>query len=146
MRKVICVGNLIIAALATCISVLATRDWIFSPKGRFDWVSVIPVVWTICALFLLRSQRLWPWVGSLLAVSAMTLSFGTETLRFVELLWRADYGDKTVVVDPTTIGIPLFGSGIFTIGFLFVLFALFSLPAWPATKRRTPDIKSDPQP
>jgi hypothetical protein len=145
MRKVICIGNLIIAALATCISVLATRDWILSPKGRFDWVSVMPAVWTICALFLLKSQRLWPWIGSLLAVSAMTLSFGAETLRFIELLWRANYGDRTVEVDPTTIGIPLFGSGIFTIGFLFVLIVLFSLPAWSAPKKQIPDTMPDSQ-
>jgi hypothetical protein len=109
-------------------------------------MSVIPVVWTICALFLLKSQRLWPWIGSLLAVSAMTLSFGAETLRFIELSWRASYGDTTVEVDPTTIGIPLVCLGIFTIGFLCVLFALFSLPAWPATKKHMPDTKSGSQP
>jgi hypothetical protein len=143
MRKVICVGNLIIVALATCISILATRDWILSPKGRFDWVSVIPVVWAVCALFLLKSQRLWPWIGSLLAVSAMALSFGAETLKFIELSWRASYGDTTVEVDPTTIGIPLVCLGIFTIGFLFVLIVLFSLPAWSAPKKQMPDTTPD---
>src|ERR1035437_3745911 len=129
MRKVICVGNLIIAALATCISILATRDWILSPKGRFDWVSVIPVVWAVSS--------------QVATFMAMALSFCAQTLKFIELSWRASYGDTTVEVDPTTIGIPLVCLGIFTIGFLFVLIVLFSLPAWSAPKKQMPDTTPD---
>jgi hypothetical protein len=136
MRKFISILNLILAAAATCLTMLVL---VASHTIQAVLPAVVCVVWTLCAVMLLRSRRLWPWVGCLVAVSAATLQMGAETLRFLALTWRAEYGDRSIELDPSTIGIPLFFSGLFTIGALFILIALLSLPVWPVTKKQMPN-------
>ena len=126
MRKFIFVLNLISAIGTVC---LTTLGLIVSHTVHDVLPFAVGVVWVICAVRLLKS-RLWPWVGSLLAVSGVVLQMGVVTLRFLTLIWRAEYGDNSIELDPTTIGNPLFCSGLFAVGALFILVALLSLPFW----------------
>jgi hypothetical protein len=126
MRKFIVILNLISAIAVTWMTALGLN-------GSHTFFDVLPfiiaVVWVICAARLHKSH-LWPWVGSLLVVSAFALEMGAEALHFLTLSWRAEAGDRSIVLDPSTIGIPLFFSGLFTIGALLILIALLSLPMW----------------
>ena len=64
----------------------------------------------------------------------MSLFFGAEVLRVMGFVWRFEYGDPTVDIDPTTVGAPLFGSSAFTVGYVALLVALCTIPAWPFRK------------
>jgi hypothetical protein len=136
MRKFITILNLVLAAAATCLTALVL---VSAHTIQVVLTIAVCIVWTLCAASLLRSRRLWPWVGSLLAVSGMTLQVGADTLRLLALIWRAESGDRSIELDPSTIGIPLFFSGLFTVGALFMLAALLSLPAW-RFKEQMPNI------
>jgi hypothetical protein len=131
MRKFITILNLVLAAAATCLTALVL---VTSHTVQVVLTIVVCIAWTLCAARLLRSRRLWPWVGSLLAVFAMTLQVGADSLRLLVLTWRSESGDRSIQLDPSTIGIPLFLSGLFTIGALCLLTALLSLPIWPLRK------------
>jgi hypothetical protein len=126
MRKFIFILNLVSAIAAAC---LTGAGLIAAHTIHEALPFVVSAVWVVCAVRLLKS-RMWPWVGSLLAVSAGALQMGTETLRFLTLTWRAEAGDRSIELDPSTIGIPLFFSGLFTVAALLILAALFSLPLW----------------
>jgi hypothetical protein len=126
MRKFIFILNLVSAIAAAC---LTGAGLIAAHTIHEALPFVVSAVWVVCAVRLLKS-RMWPRVGSLLAVSAGALQMGTETLRFLTLTWRAEAGDRSIELDPSTIGIPLFFSGLFTVAALLILAALFSLPLW----------------
>jgi hypothetical protein len=129
MRKFISSLNLVSAIAVAC---LTTLGFFVSRTVHNMLPSIVGIVWAICAVRLIKSH-LWPWVGSLLAVSMFALQLGAETLRYLTLIWRAEAGDRSIELDPSTIGIPLFCSGLFTIGMLFMLVALLSLPLWKHT-------------
>src|SRR6266481_847561 len=120
MRKFIPIMNLVSAILAALAS-LPTLVSLFSHTPQRALPSVLCIIWTLCAVKLLSSQRLWPWVGSMVAVAAATLQVGAETLRFLTLFWRAEYGDMFIKLDPTTVGAPLAISGLFTVALLLIL-------------------------
>jgi hypothetical protein len=132
MRKFISILNLILAAAAICLTLLVL---VSTHTPQIVLTLVICIVWTLCAVNLLRSQRLWSWVGNLVVVSAITLEMGADTLRLLALTWRAEYGDRSVELDPSTIGIPLFFSGLLTVAALFLLAAFLFLPVWPFKKK-----------
>jgi hypothetical protein len=138
MRKFIFILNLISAIAAACLTALGL---IAAHTIHEALPFVVSAVWVVCAVRLLKS-RLWPWVGSLLAVSAGALQMGAETLRFFTLTWRAEAGDRSIELDPSTIGIPLFFSGLLTIAALFILVALLSLPFW----KQMPNTALEPTP
>src|SRR4051812_24900438 len=131
MRKVISFLNLVVAIGMAGLMILAVAS---SHTFQTILQFVACLIWTFFAVRLLRSQRLWPWIGSLIFVSAATLIFGAQMLRFFSLAWRAEYGDRSVVLDPSTIGIPLFCSGLLTAATLALLLSLLSLPAWSFKK------------
>jgi hypothetical protein len=138
MRKFIFILNLIAAISAACLTGLG----LISAHTIHEALPFcISAIWVVCAVRLLKS-RLWPWIGSLLAVSAGALQLGAETLRFLSLVWRAEAGDRSIVLDPSTIGIPLFFFGVFTIAALFILAALLSLPFW----KQMPNTALEPTP
>jgi hypothetical protein len=126
MRKFIFILNLISAIAAACLTALSL---IAAHTVQEVFPFIIAVVWVICAVRLLKS-RLWPLAGSLVAVSAGTLQMGAETLRLLALSRRAEAGDRSIELDPNTIGIPLLGSGLFTAVALIILVALLSFPFW----------------
>src|SRR5262245_15821247 len=100
MRKFICQANLLLADIGSGLMAMelhATQD-------LHNSVSLlISAVWIVCAVKLLRAASLWAWVGSLLTVSTFALFAGSLLLRFLRLLWQGSYGDRTIVMDPTTI-------------------------------------------
>jgi hypothetical protein len=136
MRKCISILNVL---LAIATGAAATLGLIFSHTLHDVLPFAICILWAISAVKLLKSRCLWPWVGSLVVVCAVVLETGADTLRFLTLTWRAQSGDNSIELDPSTIGIPLFFSGLSAIGFLLFLVALLSLPFWPTTKEQMPN-------
>jgi len=131
MRDVIAILNLVFASLGAVIAILGvalSRD-----IGSMLQLGLL-VLWVICAIKLWTSPRLWPWFGSLIAVSIITLQLGAGALRFLGLFWQAGYGDRSIMLDPTTIGAPLAGSVLMTVGAVFLLLLLLTLPAWRGKK------------
>ena len=125
MRNCIVISNLIAAAGATCLAALALISSFSSTGALFAGACV---VWTVSEAALLKARAILPWALGLVAVLSITLCCGAETLRLLSLLWRAEYGDRSVQLDPTTVGIPLFCSGLFFLAALLALLALASLP------------------
>ena len=127
MRNFITALNLVIPSLGAGFTILAL-PWVHD----FDSVLQLALfgLWVVCAIRLWSSPRLWAWIGSLVAVSVITLQFGAYTLRFLGLFWQAAYGDRSVELDPSTVGIPLAGLGLMTVGAMFFLVLLLSLPVW----------------
>jgi hypothetical protein len=138
MRKFIFILNLISAIAAASLAALVL---VASHTTHEVLPFAISAVWVVCALRLLRS-RLWPWVGSLLVVSAGVLRMEADSLHFLTLIWRAEAGDTSIELDPTTVGNPLACCVLSTILALFILVALLSLPFW----RQMPNTALEPTP
>jgi hypothetical protein len=130
VRKFISILNLVAAVGMTILMTVGLLSLTIQSASQF----VACLLWIFCAVWLRRSRRLWPWIGCLVLVSAMALAWGAELLRVMSLIWRAEYGDRTVEIDPSTVGAPLFLSGLFTVATLALLAALFSFPARPSRK------------
>ena len=133
MRKFISTLNLVVAV---GMAVLMMLVLISAPGIRSSLQFVVGVMWILCAVRLRRSRELWPWVGCLILVSAVTLIWGAELLRIQGLIWQAGYGDRSIEIDPSTVGAPLFVSGLLTLCTLALLVTLFSLPAWQFRKEK----------
>ena len=135
MHKIIRNLNL---ALAGAAFLLGALSFAFAPGERFTSRALIDFVvltcWLVSAFALTKADRVWPWVGSLLPVALITLSSGRVPLMILTDIWRFQYGDRTVHLDPSTHGMPLMGASIFTLGSLLFLAALLSLPSWRARK------------
>lgn len=128
MRIVISTLNLVAAIRAAGISMLALVA-LYEVESILFFFGCL--VWVFCAVWLFRGGGVLPWFVSLIFVSAGALAFGSTLLRFHFLAWRAQKGDRSIEVDPSTIGMPLFGSLVLTLGALVLLVALLCLPAWP---------------
>ena len=133
MRELIFILNLIAAIWVTSLTVIGV---VVSRSVRDALAVLIGLGWIACAVRLKRSG-LWAWVGSLLPASAIVAWLGAMTLRFIALIERAQAGDRSIELDPTTIGIPFLGSGMLTIGAMGFLVALFSFPLFRGEPNRT---------
>jgi hypothetical protein len=126
-------------ALVSCAAlVLALLPCAVEPPGYFNLGVLIQLVvliaWTVSAICLVRADSVWSWFASLLSVTIVTLASGIPVLAVMTDIWRFQYGDRTVHIDPSTHGIPLIGFSIVTLGSVLFLLALLSLPAWRACK------------
>ena len=124
MREMIFILNRMVAIGATS---LAAIGLVIERSGRDVPVVLVGLGWIACAVRL-KASGLWAWIGSLIAAAAIVVVTGAETVRYIALILRADAGDRSVELDPTTIGMPLFGSALATLGAAGFLVALLSLP------------------
>ena len=132
MRTAICILNLI-AALCICLTYVAVTY-----REGFDAIWVIPLVmstiWVVSAAKLFTTAHLWPWLLSVVAV-LMGLGSGLAGIvQCVTLIRRAVHGDRSIHLDPSTVGIPLFGFCFLAVGSLVLLTALLKLRSIPRRK------------
>ncbi len=125
MLKIISSLNLGVAIAAMCLSTLAL---VFDHTLDGVLPCVICAAWAASAVWLRRSRRLWPWVGSLVSVAVVTLAFGQGLLRVLIDVWRFQYGDRSVHLDPSTSGAALITFAPLTCGSLILLLGLLILP------------------
>jgi hypothetical protein len=78
MREFISLLNLVVAVGMTVLMML---DLITAPSIQSILQFVACVSWILCAVWLRRSRELWPWVGCVILVSAVTLIWGAELLE-----------------------------------------------------------------
>jgi hypothetical protein len=121
----------------------AMLGFVFELSFQNFTVLLLCLLWMYCAFMLWKSPRLWAWVGSLVGVLLLTVQLGAQTLRLLSLVRQASYGDKSIHVDPSTIGIPLFGFAVMTLGAFLLLLMLLSLPVWLQRRHGVPPIISD---
>jgi hypothetical protein len=123
--------NLIAASVMAGLSVL---EAVFSHTIQTNMWLIVFLAWIFFAVWLLRSRLLWPWLGSLLVVSVVTLGSGSEVLHFYILILRAGYRDRSVHIDPSSVGMPLIGSLLLTVATCALLVVLSTLPVWQVKK------------
>jgi hypothetical protein len=133
MRELIFVLYLMAAIGVSCLTVIGV---VVSRSVHDALVVLIGLGWIVCAVRL-KVSGLWAWVGSLLATSAIVAGMGAQTLRYTALIARAQAGDTSLELDPSTIGMTLLCSGMLTIGALGLLVALFSFPWLRGEPNRT---------
>lgn len=136
MRKFITTLNLVASVGMTYLMTFSMTRSLFSLTIQNALQLAACLLWVFCALWLRRSRRLWPWIGCLILVSAMSLIWGTMLLRVVSLIWQAGYGDRSIEIDPSTVGAPFFVCGFLTLCTSALLITLFSLPAWQFKKEK----------
>jgi hypothetical protein len=132
VRKTICIANLSFAALAALVSLVSLPG----VKSSFDLLPTVACIfWTIFAWRLLKAQRLWSWIGSILVVLVISVIYCVGIIDLIETFRDMDPAGPHNLGDRSTFGSPIFILGVLAIGSLLLLIALLSLPAWSRVKK-----------
>ena len=142
MRKVICSLNVFSSVVA--IAVLAP---LFSSReDKLSWLLSmgIAVFWFVAAVLLMKKHRLWSWSSCLLVTVFWLSDWCFELLRLFTLAWRAQYGDEAIVLDPSTIGIPIFVTGMILTILVILLIGILVLPLVSIPMHPTSPLQATP--